>query len=343
MPNSDADFMRAAFLDAPHTPLRLATVPIPDPAPGQVLLKVHACGVCHTDLHIVEGELNAPNLPLILGHQIVGTIVRSGSTPGRFQPGERIGVPWLGATDGTCPACLRDEENLCDHPTFTGYTRHGGFAEYAVADERFCFHLPPGYPDLAVAPLLCAGLIGYRAYSMAGKAVSTLGIYGFGAAAHIISQIARHAGQTVYAFTRPGDRQAQEFALRHGATWAADSTVRPPIELDAALIFAPVGSLVPEALKAVRKGGTVVCGGIHMSDIPSFPYSLLWEERSIRSVANLTRRDGEEFFALASRFEIQTEVSAFPLEDAQKALDLLRSGGLSGAAVIDCRASGGDE
>lgn len=326
--------MRAMLLDAPHTPLRLAEIPIPTPGSGQVLLKVRACGVCHTDLHIVDGELAEPKLPLVLGHQIVAMVAGSGSGSGRFRTGERVGVPWLGATDGTCPACGRGQENLCDHPTFTGYHVDGGFAEYTVADERFCFSLPDAYSDVDAAPLLCAGLIGYRTYRMAGENVETLGIYGFGAAAHLIAQVAKYEGKKIYAFTRPGDQTAQEFALRHGADWAGASNLRPPIKLDAALIFAPVGGLVVEALKAVRKGGAVVCGGIHMSDIPSFPYSLLWEERVVRSVANLTRRDGEEFFALAARVPVKAEVQTFPLEAADQALGQLRSGALTGAAVL---------
>lgn len=329
--------MRAMLLDTPRTPLRLAEIPVPTPGPGQVLLQVRACGVCRTDLHIVDGELAEPKFPLVLGHQIVGTVARLGSENGRFQIGARVGVPWLGSTDGTCPACLRGQENLCDHPIFTGYHVDGGFAEYAVADERFCFPIPDSYADAEAAPLLCAGLIGYRTYRMAGEGVETLGIYGFGAAAHLIAQVAKFEGKRIYAFTRPGDRAAQEFALRHGADWAGDSTASPPVSLDAALIFAPVGRLVVEALKAVRKGGAVVCGGIHMSDIPSFPYSLLWEERLVRSVANLTRRDGEEFFALAPRVPVRAEVQTFPLEAATEALVLLRSGGLTGAAVLTIR------
>lgn len=326
--------MRAMALEAPRQPLRLTELPVPHPGPGQVLLKVRACGVCHTDLHIVDGELTEPKLPLVLGHQIVGEVVACGPGAERFRLGERVGVPWLGGTDGTCPACLRGEENLCDRPVFTGYTVDGGFAEYTVADERFCFPLPASYADVEVAPLLCAGLIGYRTYRKAGEKVEKLGIYGFGAAAHLIAQVAKFEGKQIYAFTRPGDRAAQEFALRHGADWAGDSTVQPPVKLDAALIFAPVGALVVEALKAVRKGGVVVCGGIHMSDIPSFPYALLWEERVIRSVANLTRRDGEEFFAIAPQVPVRAAVQVFPLEAANQALDLLRSGGLTGAAVL---------
>ena len=327
--------MRAMMLDAPRTPLHLANLPVPTPGTGQVLLEVHACGVCHTDLHIVDGELTEPKLPLVLGHQIVGTIVQSGPDSKRFNIGDRVGVPWLGATDGSCRYCLRGQENLCDHPTFTGYTVDGGFAEYTIADERFCFLLPAGYSDTEVAPLLCAGLIGYRTYRMASDNVETLGLYGFGAAAHIIAQVANHAGKQVYAFTRPGDTEAQEFAKRLGVTWAGDSTEMPPEKLDAALVFAPVGSLVTAALHATRKAGVVVCGGIHMSDIPSFPYSLLWEERVIRSVANLTRRDGEEFLALAPQVPVKTDVKVFPLHQAGEALEQLRHGQFIGAAVLD--------
>jgi alcohol dehydrogenase, propanol-preferring len=326
--------MRAMLMEAPHTPLHLAELPIPIPATGQVLLKVHACGVCHTDLHILDGELARPKLPLVLGHQIVGTVVGFGSNAKRFQTGERVGVPWLGATDGTCRFCMRGQENLCDHPTFTGYTIDGGFAEYTLADERFCFPLPASYSDLEVAPLLCAGLIGYRTYCMAGENVETLGIYGFGAAAHIITQVAKYEGKKVFAFTRPGDTAAQAFAIQKGADWAGDSTQSPPEKLDAALIFAPIGGLVVTALRATHKGGVVVCGGIHMSDIPAFPYSLLWEERLIRSVANLTRQDGEEFLSLAPQVPVRTGVKVFPLEGAGDALEQLRHGQFTGAAVI---------
>ena len=326
--------MQAMVFDGPGKPLRLAELSVPVPEHGQVLLKVHACGVCHTDLHIVDGELSHPKLPLVLGHQIVGTIIQNGPGSNRFETGTRVGVPWLGATDGTCRYCLSDQENLCDHPTFTGYTRDGGFAEYTVADERFCFLLPPSYGDVEVSPLLCAGLIGYRAYRLAGENVQTLGIYGFGAAAHIITQIAKYEGKKVFAFTRPGDSAAQAFAFRHGADWSGDSTQTPPENLDAALIFAPLGSLVVSALKTTNKGGVVVCGGIHMTDIPSFPYNLLWEERHVRSVANLTRRDGEEFLALAPHVPVKTEVTAFPLEQVGEALGRLLSGQLVGAAVV---------
>ena len=326
--------MRAILLDEPGQQLHPAEIPIPSPGPGQVLLKVKACGVCHTDLHIVDGELTGPKLPLVLGHQVVGIVAELGSGAKRFHSGERVGVPWLGATDGTCRYCNRNQENLCDHPTFTGYTIDGGFAEYTLADERFCFPLPAGYSDLQAAPLLCAGLIGYRTYRMSGDQVESLGIYGFGAAAHIITQVAKYEGKKVFAFTRPGDQTAQEFALHQGADWAGDSTQVPPEKLDAALIFAPVGPLVVAALKATHKGGVVVCGGIHMSDIPAFPYHLLWEERVIRSVANLTRRDGEEFLTLAPRVPVRTDVTVFPLEQAGEALEKLRDGQFVGAAVV---------
>jgi propanol-preferring alcohol dehydrogenase len=326
--------MRAMLLDAPHTRLHLAELPVPTPGPGQVLLKVHACGVCHTDLHILDGELTEPKLPLVMGHQIVGRVARSGAAAGRFKTGDRVGVPWLGSTDGTCRYCLRGQENLCDHPVFTGYNVDGGFAEYTLADERFCFPLPEAYSDVEAAPLLCAGLIGYRTYRMAGEHVETLGIYGFGAAAHIIAQVAKHEGKKIFAFTRPGDIAAQEFALRQGADWAGDSTQASPEKLDAALVFAPVGPLVVAALKTAHKGGVVVCGGIHMSDIPAFPYSLLWEERVIRSVANLTRQDGEEFLQLAPQVPVRTDVKVFPLEQAGEALEQLRNGEFTGAAVV---------
>jgi propanol-preferring alcohol dehydrogenase len=331
--------MRAMLFEAPGQPLRLVELPIPQPGSEQVLLKVLACGVCHTDLHIVNGELSEPKLPLVLGHQIVGIVVQAGPGVKRFRTGERVGVPWLGATDGTCRYCGSGQENLCDHPTFTGYNVDGGFAEYTVADERFCFRLPTAFSDLEAAPLLCAGMIGFRAYRMAGENVETLGIYGFGAAAHIIAQVAKYDGRKVYAFTRPGDTAAQEFALLHGADWVGDSTQTPPENLDAALIFAPVGPLVVAALKATNKGGVVVCGGIHMSDIPAFPYNLLWEERVIRSVANLTRRDGEEFLDLAPQVPVKTDVTNFPLELAGEALDQLGKGQFVGSAVITISSS----
>ena len=326
--------MRAMLLNAQRQPLKLAELPVPQPGAGQVQLKVHTCGVCRTDLHVLDGDLSEPKLPLILGHQIVGTVVALGAGVERFSLGQRIGVPWLGYTDGTCPYCQRGLENLCDHPEFTGYTLDGGYAEYAVADQRYCFPLPDSYSDLAAAPLLCAGLIGYRTYRLAGEHVERLGIYGFGAAGHIIAQVAAYQGKKVYAFTRPGDTVTQAFARRLGAYWAGGSDELPPDELDAALVLAPVGALMVTALKAVAKGGVVVSGGIHMTDIPAFPYHLLWEERVIRSVANLTRQDGEEFLALAPKVPVKTEVTPYRLEDANLALDDLRSGKLDGAAVL---------
>jgi alcohol dehydrogenase, propanol-preferring len=317
-------------LQAPRSPLQLRELPDPQAGAGEVLLQVAACAVCRTDLHILDGELDKPKLPLVQGHQIVGRVVEGGE---RFQPGERVGVPWLGWTDGTCRYCRSGRENLCDRASFTGYDRDGGYAELAVADERFCFALPDGYPDLQAAPLLCAGLIGYRTLSLAGDA-ERLGIYGFGAAAHIICQVAVHQGRRVFAFTRADDTATQEFALQLGAEWAGDALGPPPEELDAALIFAPAGELVPAALRALAKGGVVVCGGIHMSDIPSFPYELLWGERVLRSVANLTRADGEEFLALAPRVPVRTEVETHPLEEANEALERLRAGAFRGAAVV---------
>jgi propanol-preferring alcohol dehydrogenase len=322
--------MRAMVLDAPRSPLALRELPDPEPRAGEVLLEVAACAVCRTDLHILDGELDRPKLPLVPGHQIVGRVRAGGE---RFQPGERVGVPWLGWTDGDCRYCRSGRENLCDRAAFTGYDRDGGYAELAVADERFCFALPDGYPDLQAAPLLCAGLIGYRTLAMAGDA-ERLGIYGFGAAAHIICQVAVHQGRRVFAFTRADDSATQAFALELGAEWAGDALGPAPEELDAALIFAPAGELVPAALKALAKGGTVVCGGIHMSDIPSFPYELLWGERVLRSVANLTRADGEEFLALAPRVPVRSEVETHPLEQAGEALERLRAGAFRGAAVV---------
>jgi propanol-preferring alcohol dehydrogenase len=316
--------MRAMVFDGVGKPLRAAELPEPQAGPGELLLRVRACGVCRTDLHIVDGELTRPKLPLVPGHQIVAEVV---------DEDRRIGVPWLGWTDGECRYCRAGLENLCDHARFTGYDRDGGYSELAVADERFCLPLPDGYPDLQAAPLLCAGLIGYRALRFAGDA-EALGLYGFGASAHIIAQVAGHEGRRVFAFTRPGDDEGQEFARSLGAVWAGGSDARPPEELDAAVLFAPVGELVPAALRAVRKAGAVVCAGIHMSDIPSFPYELLYGERVLRSVANLTRRDGEEFLALAPRVPVRTEVETFPLEEANEALDRLRSGRIRGAAVL---------
>ncbi|HJW89002.1 MAG TPA: zinc-dependent alcohol dehydrogenase family protein [Anaerolineales bacterium] len=326
--------MRAMVLTAQGQPLRLVEVPVPRAGPGQVLVQVSACGVCRTDLHILDGNLPKPKLPLILGHQVAGRVVAVGEGVERFSIGERVGVPWLGYTDGVCRYCRQGQENLCDHPEFTGYTLDGGYAEYTLADQRYCFHLPPGYLDVHVAPLLCAGLIGYRTYRLAGENVERLGIYGFGSAAHIIAQVAKYQGKRVYAFTRPGDHQAQEFARQLGAEWAGGSDELPPEPLDAALVFAPVGSLMVAALRATAKGGTVVSGGIHMSDIPAFPYSLLWEERSLRSVANLTRQDGEEFLSIAPRVPVQVSAEVFPLEQANQALDRLRRGELQGCAVL---------
>lgn len=326
--------MRAMVLEVPGQPLREMKMPVPQPGPEQLLIRVHACGVCRTDLHIVDGDLPNPRLPLIPGHEIVGTVVRRGEKVRGFQVGDRVGIPWLAYTDGTCRYCKRGQENLCENALFTGYSVDGGYAEYTVAYEKYCFRMPPEYGDAEAAPLLCAGLIGYRTYRMAGEKVERLGIYGFGAAAHIIAQVAVHEGKRVYAFTRPGDVEGQEFARRLGAAWAGDSTELPPERLDAALIFAPVGSLIPVALRASDKGATVVSGGIHMSDIPSFPYHLLWEERCIRSVANLTRRDGEELLALAPRVPVRTEVQQFPLAQANEALHRLREGRIEGAAVL---------
>jgi alcohol dehydrogenase, propanol-preferring len=326
--------MRAMVLETPGTSLVLKELPIPKPKPDQVLIKVHACGVCRTDLHVVDGDLPNPKLPIIPGHEIVGSVVQRGENAESFAIGERIGVPWMGYTCLQCHYCRTGRENLCDHPKFTGYTLDGGYAEYAVADRRYCFSLPEQYSDTAVAPLLCAGLIGYRSYRMAGENVNRLGIYGFGGAAHIISQIAAYQGKKVFAFTRPGDTNAQQFALKLGAVWAGDSTEIPPEPLDAALIFAPVGSLVPAALRATIKGGIVVLGGIHMSDIPSFPYNILWGERVVRSVANLTRKDGEELLSIAPKVPVKTEVEVFPLTKANDALNQLREGRLQGAAVL---------
>jgi alcohol dehydrogenase, propanol-preferring len=316
--------MRAMVLDAPGRPLRLADLPDPEPTPGQAFLRVHACGICRTDIHVADGELPEPKLPLVLGHQIVGTDVHTG---------ERLGVPWLGWTDGTCRYCTTGRENLCERARFTGYQLDGGYAELVVADRGFCFPLPEDYPDLQAAPLLCAGLIGYRALRFTGDA-DRVGLFGFGASAHIVAQVARHEGRRVLAFTRPGDEQAQSFARELGAEWAGGTDADPPEELDAAIIFAPVGELVPLALSMTARGGTVVCAGIHMTDIPSFPYELLWMERSLRSVANLTRRDGEEFLALAPRVPVRTSVEVFALEEANEALQHLRTGSVRGQAVL---------
>jgi propanol-preferring alcohol dehydrogenase len=332
--------MRAMLFEKVGEPLRLTELAVPSPGPGQVLLQVNACAVCRTDLHVVDGELAQPKLPLIPGHEIIGNVSQVGSGTNRFTVGDRVGVPWLGWTCGDCSYCRNGRENLCDRARFTGYTLDGGYAEYAVADQRFCFPIPESYTDAEAAPLLCAGLIGYRSLVKAGNG-KRLGIYGFGAAAHIIAQVAKYQQRDVYAFTRPGDDEAQKFALDLGAVWAGGSNEVPPVKLEAAIIFAPVGELVTRALEAVGKGVTVVCGGIHMSDIPSFPYSILWEERSICSVANLTRRDGDEFMALAPKVPVQTEIETFRLEDANEALVQLRGGQIQGAAVlINAGASG---
>lgn len=311
-------------------------VAIPEPGPGQVLIRVHACGVCRTDLHVVDGDLRDPAIPVIPGHEIVGRVERTGPDASAFARGDRVGVPWLGRSCGACEFCRSDRENLCPSAAYTGYQINGGYAEYAVADERFCFELPEAYDDEHAAPLLCAGLIGYRAYRMAGGG-RRLGIYGFGAAAHIIAQVALHSRREVYAFVTPGDEQARRFALDLGVTWAGSSNEPPPAPLDSAIIFAPVGALVPEALSRVAPGGMVVCAGIHMSDIPSFPYRLLWHERTVRSVANLTRTDAREFLAVAARVPIETHVRPYPLREANRALADLRAGRLTGAAVLVVR------
>jgi propanol-preferring alcohol dehydrogenase len=330
--------MRAMVLEKPGRPLELRRLAVPAPGPGQVLLRVRYCAVCRTDLHLVDGELPDPKLPVVPGHEIVGEVVAVGEGVTRWSVGQRVGAPWLGWTCGECRHCRAGRENLCDRAKFHGYTLDGGFAEYHLADERYVFVLPDRYGDAEAAPLLCAGLIGYRTWRLAMETteIENLGIYGFGAAAHIIAQIGRHRGQRVFAFTRPGDTEGQEFARRLGAVWAGGSDELPPEELDGALIFAPVGPLVVEALKAVRKGGVVVSGGIHMTDIPSFPYSLLWEERVIRAVANLTRRDGEELMEVAPRVPVRTEIEVLPLESANEALARIREGRVEGALVLDC-------
>jgi propanol-preferring alcohol dehydrogenase len=325
--------MRAQVLTAAGRPLAETELPAPRPGPQQLLIAVRACAVCRTDLHVVDGELPDPKLPLIPGHEIIGTVIEKGDAVDRFAIGDRVGVPWLGWTCGVCDYCRSGRENLCDRARFTGYQIDGGYAELTVADERYCFAIDPGYSDVAAAPLMCAGLIGYRALRMVGDA-RLIGIYGFGAAAHIVAQVMRHQGRRLFAFTRPGDEAAESFARSLGAEWAGDSDKLPPEPLDAALIFAPVGALVPAALAATKKGGVVVSGGIHMSDIPSFPYRLLWEERVLRSVANLTRRDAEEFLALAPRAGIKTETVTYPLARANDALADLRGGTLQGAAVL---------
>jgi len=321
------------MLERANTPLVMRTLDDPKPGPGEVLIGVRACGVCRTDLHVVDGELTEPKLPLIPGHEIVGDVIAVGRGVERFAGGERVGVPWLGHTCGACLYCAGGRENLCDAPGFTGYTIDGGYADLTVADAHYVFPLPSDYSDAEAAPLLCAGLIGYRSLRMAGEA-ARLGVYGFGAAAHIVAQVARFEGHDVFAFTKPGDSTGQAFARRLGAVWAGGSDEMPPEPLDAAILYAPVGALVPAALRAVRKGGTVVCAGIHMSDIPAFPYEILWHERNIRSVANLTRRDGDEFLALAPRIPIKTEVETFSLAEANTALDKLREGDITGAAVL---------
>jgi propanol-preferring alcohol dehydrogenase len=325
--------MRAMVFSGVGRPLREAELAGPEPGPGQLRLYVQACGVCRTDLHIVDGELPDPKLPLVLGHQIVGRVSEVGEGESRYAVGERVGVPWLGWTDGTCRFCRSGRENLCDRALFTGYQIDGGFGEQTVADERYCLRLPESYSDLEAAPLLCSGLIGYRALIMAG-AGERLGLYGFGASAHIVTQVARWQGRRVFAFTRAGDEEGQRFARSLGAEWAGSSAEPPPEELDAAIIFAPVGALVPAALRAVKKGGRVICGGIHMSDIPSFPYSILWEERQVRSVANLTREDAKEFLQIAPRAGVRCEVTRYPLAQANEALADLREGRLQGAAVL---------
>lgn len=325
--------MRAMVLEQAGGPLVSRELPDPEPGPGQVLIRVGACGVCRTDLHILDGELEHPKLPLVPGHQIVGTVAGAGEGAERFAPGARVGVPWLGWTDGECRYCRSGRENLCDNARFTGYDLDGGYAELVVADERFCFPLPDGYDDLQVAPLLCAGLIGYRALRLVGEA-ERVGFYGFGASAHILCQVAVHQGRRVFAFTRPGDEESQIFARELGAEWAGGSDEAPQEPLDGAIVFAAVGALMPAALRASAKGARVISAGIHMSEIPSFPYEILWEERTLGSVANLTRADGEEFLALAPRVPVRTEVTAYPLAEANKALDDLRRGNFRGAAVL---------
>ncbi|MDZ7772365.1 MAG: zinc-dependent alcohol dehydrogenase family protein [Balneolaceae bacterium] len=325
--------MKAMVLHAPGEPLRLQELPRPTPGEDELLLRVQACGVCRTDLHILDGELKEPSLPLVPGHQIVGVVEEAGAGVEGFREGDRVGVPWLGGTCGSCEYCRAGKENLCDDARFTGYDRNGGFAEYTVADHRFCFPVPESYDANQAAPLLCAGLIGYRALRMAGEG-KRIGLYGYGSSAHILTQVILHQGREAYAFTRPGDKQGQLFALERGVTWAGGSETLPPQPLDAAIIFAPVGPLVPQTLRSVKKGGRVICAGIHMSDIPSFPYRLLWEERSIQSVANLTTRDGEEFMKLAPEIPIKSRVTSYPLKQANEALEDLREGNFEGSAVL---------
>jgi len=325
--------MRAMLFERPDEPLREVDLPIPQAGQNQLLIRVRACAVCRTDLHVVDGELPQAKRPLVPGHEIIGTVTETGAGADRFRVGDRVGVPWLGSTCGQCAYCQSGQENLCDQARFTGYTLDGGYAEYTVADQRFCFRIPEGYSDTEAAPLLCAGLIGYRSLIKSGSG-KRIGIYGFGAAAHIVTQVARYQQREIYAFARPGDEAAKKFATHLGAVWAGASTESPPVNLDAAIIFAPAGELVPQALRAVRKGGTVVCAGIHMTDIPSFPYAILWHERTVCSVANLTRKDGEEFMALAPRVPVRTEVQTFPLRQAGDALVRLRRGNIQGAAVL---------
>ncbi len=330
IPNS----MQAMVLEKQKQPLVLKTINIPSPSAEQVLVKIIACGVCRTDLHIADGELSNPKLPLIIGHEIVGVVAQKGNAVSTLKEGDVIGIPWLGFTCGKCKYCLRGKENLCENALFTGYTMNGGYAEYTIAFEKYCFHLDKKYANASGAPLLCAGLIGYRSYSMIDKNAENIGIYGFGAAAHLITQAAVFHHKKIYAFTRDGDVPAQQFALNLGATWAGNSSQPSPVKLDAAIIFAPAGNLIPKALQDIDKGGKVICGGIHMSDIPSFSYDILWEERSIQSVANLTRKDGEEFLKLAAAASIKTETKLFQLHEANEALRQLREGKFTGAAVL---------
>ena len=333
--------MKAMILDTQGRPLRLAELPRPKPGVDEILLRVHACGVCRTDLHVMDGDLRQPKLPLILGHEIVGTVVETGANVERFALGQRVGIPWLGRTCGHCAYCASGRENLCNDAQFTGYTLDGGYAEFALADERYCFSLPDAYTDAEAAPLLCAGRSGYRALVATGDA-QRIGIYGFGAAAHIIAQLALWQGRAIYAFTKPGDADGQRFARGLGAAWAGDSTAAPPQEMDAVILFAPVGALIPQALRHTAKGGTVVCAGIHMSNVPEFPYSILWGERSVRSIANLTRRDGEAFLDIAPKAGVRAEVETFPLASANEALQRLRAGRIRGAAVLIMDERGND-
>ncbi|WP_220417479.1 zinc-dependent alcohol dehydrogenase family protein [Dyadobacter frigoris] len=326
--------MRAMVMEKQGEPLVSKTLPLPMPSRHQVLVKIIACGVCRTDLHIMDSELQHPKLPLIPGHEIIGTVVKTGSDVSMLKPGDLVGIPWLGYTCGYCRYCLKDQENLCENALFTGYTMDGGFAEYTVAFENFCFKIDPVYANASGAPLMCAGLIGYRSYNMTGKHAENIGIYGFGAAAHILTQVANYQGKKIYAFTRDGDLKAQSFAMDLGAVWSGNSSSLLPIPLDASIIFAPAGELIPKALRDVDKGGSVVCGGIHMSDIPSFPYEILWEERTLRSVANLTRKDASEFLALASKVKIKTQTTLCDLEKANEAIADLLSGSIQGAAVL---------